>query len=948
VLLDLEPEPPPSAALDRFGDGIAPIGDVDGDGVDDLAIAVPRGFFGLAGHVQVTSGATRLPLATLFPDVTTTARLAVAGLGDVDADGYPDVGVGAPSDDAAGADAGQVVVYAGSSLWELRTHLGATAGAELGAALDGLGDVTSDGYDDYLVGKPGAWLLLASNDRGGVQLFSGIDGASVQSFWGPSAGSRFGASVASVGDAHFDLVELSWAAGAPEADTVEVYYALTHTRTLTGASGSGFGTAVCGVGDLDGDGSNEIAVGAPEADLFGPFGSSVDGGRVVAFDAVSGAVLREDFGTTGQRRGVSLADALDFDGDGLGELLVGGESRGWLYDDDWGPEPLAIELPDSGEVRVAGIDLGTALAPEPVFAFGFPGADDPDLDAGEVQLRVTGTGATGILKERLTSRSHARFGASVAMLDDVDGDGTPDLAVGIPFDDRGGAESGAVEVRSGKTGAVLLAVTGDLGAQLGFAVANAGDHDGDGLADVIAGAPRARLTPGTLFGVEPVGHAYVISSADGALLKGSNGFQAGDRFGAAVASAGDYDGDGILDMLIGAPFASPSSGLPIPIERSGEAYVVSGLFPQILWQGSVDADHAYFGTAVANLGDVDGDGYDDLAVSAPGRELLGPIGDHGSVEVYSQGTPLWYHAGSQEEQELGASLAPLGDVDGDGVADLAVGSPGWDAGAGANHGLASVLSGANGAELLAVEGAEGERLGAAVAPAGDVDHDGRPDLAAGAPGYQSPITFLEKGAVRVFHGATGELLRGFAGSLPAQPLGTALAGGVDLDGDGDLELVAGAPGALGDLFDQGAARVLSTHAKGTLYYGAGTPGCAGPQELALAELAQVGGVVDLRCSGVEPGILPVLVISTAADVAGSDALGLGALVHVDLAGLIADVALPPVTGPVLAAQVPVPAQPSLAGATVYAQVGFSWGPGACPAVPAGFSSSTGLAITIQP
>jgi hypothetical protein len=234
-------------------------------------------------------------------------------------------------------------------------------------------------------------------------------------------------------------------------------------------------------------------------------------------------------------------------------------------------------------------------------------------------------------------------------------------------------------------------------------------------------------------------------------------------------------------------------------------------------------------------------------------------------------------------------------------------------------------------------------LGTSLAGVGDADNDGVPDYAAGAPRAKHPLTLQTIGRVEVRSGAGGGVLRSSTG----ERVGGAVGGGDDVDGDGLPDVAAGGPDLDGaGLVDHGFARVLSSRAAGTTHFGAGTPGCAGPQLLTAADVAAVGATFELRCSGVAPNTFGTLLASTGSNPVGVD-VGFGALIHVDLFGVFLLEALPSPSGSHGSFAVPIPNDPGLAGFTFHAQEGFLWAPG-CAAIPLGLSSSNGLSVTIQP
>jgi hypothetical protein len=366
------------------------------------------------------------------------------------------------------------------------------------------------------------------------------------------------------------------------------------------AAGDQFGEAVAGVGDLDGDGMADFVA----ASLKGAGGK----GYVRAYSGATGVLLYEITGTAaGEAFGQALCDLGDLDGDNRSELLVGA--------------PLATGTASgSGVAHVLSGKDGSRL-----WSLSGVSADD-------------------------------HFGWSGASIGDVTGDGVPELAVGAVDDDNAGNSSGSVRVVNGATGAELFTVSGTGGSQLfGWAIAPAGDQDGDKLPDFAVGAPR--FTASSF-----AGYVRVLSGKDGALIRQIDGALAADRFGAALANMGDVEGDGLDDLLVGAP--QPTGG------KNGyvELHLAAGGPPLV--QASGDSPNDRFGAAVAWIGDADDDGYPDLAVGAPGDDDLATNG--GSVRLISSWTQQVIHTihGETAGMELGSALSPLADVNADAKAEV--------------------------------------------------------------------------------------------------------------------------------------------------------------------------------------------------------------------------------------------------------------------------------------
>jgi hypothetical protein len=264
-----------------------------------------------------------------------------------------------------------------------------------------------------------------------------------------------------------------------------------------------------------------------------------------------------------------------------------------------------------------------------------------------------------------------------------------------------------------------------------------------------------------------------------------------EPFGYAVAGLGDLNGDGVPDLMVGAPGARPRGK-----EGAGRATVFSGKDGAVLFTYPGQSSQEAVGSAVACPGDLNGDGKPDFLIGAPGFQTPG-MGWLGVVRLYSgsDGKLLWEIRGDWEYGTFGKALAVVGDLDGDGLADILVGAPGVEVGGKDDAGLARVISGKDGKTLFTFEGeAEDEQFGATVAPAGDMNGDGKPDLAVGSP--LAPMGTVERvGVVRVYSGKDGSLLHRFRGFANAT-LGASMVPVGDLNGDGKGDLAVGAPLAI--------------------------------------------------------------------------------------------------------------------------------------------------------
>ncbi|MBK8979772.1 MAG: FG-GAP repeat protein [Planctomycetes bacterium] len=379
-----------------------------------------------------------------------------------------------------------------------------------------------------------------------------------------------------------------------------------------------------------------------------------------------------------------------------------------------------------------------------------------------------------------------QFGTSVARVADLDGDTCDELIVGAPETGSFGAGPGSARVYSGRTRTLLFALQGEaVGDRFGTAVAGLGDLDGDGFAELLVGAPRAgtATTPDT-------GACYVFSGRDGSLLFRLLGEAAGDRFGQAVADAGDVDSDGYGDLLVGAPGSDVSGA------ESGCAQVWSGRSRSVLRTVSGFRAGDRLGAAVAGAGDVDGDERPDLLIGIPGASIRAAGAGSAILISGANGTVLWIGDGGETSGQYGAAVSGAGDLDGDGLADVVIGEP---FGAG-GKGLAHLVTGIATAPTPAVVSAEGlfanQNLGASVTFLRDADGNGRAEIAVGSPG---PVVLPDRGCACVLSlDPAGDLVLEWAPESQdptgRDRFGASVAGG-DWDGDGIDDLAIGGPAA---------------------------------------------------------------------------------------------------------------------------------------------------------
>jgi hypothetical protein len=374
-----------------------------------------------------------------------------------------------------------------------------------------------------------------------------------------------------------------------------------------------------------------------------------------------------------------------------------------------------------------------------------------------------------VLHEWNGAQPGAFYAWAVSQLGDTQSKHGADLIAGEPFNGEDGG-TGSAYVYESRNGRLLHQFDGAPGDWLGFAIADAGDVNGDQGHDILVGAPA-----------NAAGHVDLYSGRNGKLLHRFVGEEAGDFFGWAVSSAGDVDIDGRPDILIGASVFSQDV-------RPGSAYVYSGRTYELIRKLVGDTNGDEFGSGTGWMPDVNNDRVPDQIVGA--RDA--GDGARGKVYVYSgkTGTRLYGIDATPQGGQFGSFfVAGLGDVNRDGTPDFYAADYA-DATNGPNAGRAAVYSGRDGSELRAWLG-DGPEAGMGPGRgAGDVNGDSIPDAIVGS--YTSNDGGEQAGKAEIFSGADGSLLRTITSTTPLENFGFDAVGLGDTNGDGLPDLLVAA------------------------------------------------------------------------------------------------------------------------------------------------------------
>ncbi|MBL0358636.1 MAG: FG-GAP repeat protein [Chitinophagaceae bacterium] len=524
-------------------------------------------------------------------------------------------------------------------------------------------------------------------------------------------------------------------------------------------AGTFMGVSVAAAGDINGDGFSDVVIGA--AAYSNGVGQAGEGAALIYQGSATGvnttatAILESNQANAGM--GQSVSSAGDVNGDGYSDIIIGAFNY------------------DKGQT-----DEGAAFI-----------------------YNGSATGITIIAADTLeTNQAAAKGGRAVACAGDINGDGYSDVLMGAFLYDKGETDEGAVFVYKGSATGINSTATDTLqsnqaDAQMGIAVAPAGDINGDGYSDIIAGAwnyDNGETDEGSAFvyvgsaGSIPNTAAYIISSN-----------QQGAGMGYSVACAGDVNGDGYIDVIIGAPYYDNIQ------TNEGAIFIYHGdstglsSIPALVIE--INLSNVYFGFSVAGAGDLNGDGFGDIIVGAynynNGQANEGAAFIyHGSINGIIA-TPATTLECNVQSAAMGFSVASAGDVNADGYADVIVGAPDYSNGQPLEGAAFIYYGNAAGISTTATIRLEINQtfagMGYSVAAAGDVNGDGYGDVMIGARKYDNGQT--DEGAVFIYHGSASgisSISTTIEGNKASGQIGNSVAAAGDVNGDGYSDVLVGA------------------------------------------------------------------------------------------------------------------------------------------------------------
>ena len=773
----------------NFGISVSTAGDINGDGYSDVVVGAPGYTNTVADegaalvYFGSATGLGNTPMIFASGEAGSDFGFSVATAGDVNGNDVSDLIVGAPLDNGPlGIDQGRVFLYNGNAGPALLntvadwTMHGAEAQNHFGFNVSSAGDVNNDGYSDIIIGEPHyseagqVWEGRAVAFLGSA---AGISGATLAgAAWTAESdvdGSDFGNCVAWAGDVngdgYGDVIVSGYSygngtTGLLNQGVARIYYGNATDinnafawETVGPAAQAAYGVYVDGAGDVNGDGYADVIVGADRYDIFRR-------GSVHVYQGSAGGVSTtpvwsQTGSSTFELYGWCVGTAGDVNGDGYSDIIVGA------------PWAENISAPaDEGR------------------AFVFHGSPSGLVSSGTIDQ----------------TQASAFLGTCVSTAGDVNGDGYSDVIIGAPQYDNGQNNEGRAYIYHGGSGGLSFTANAVIenniaSSLLGTSVSTAGDVNGDGYSDVVIGAP------GAANGQSGEGLAYVYYGSTTGLgttpLTIERNLPSA-ALGSSVATAGDVNGDGYSDVVIGA------NGYSVTLALEGAAYVhlgsATGLTAAPLFTFTQGQANARIGSCVAGVGDVTGDGYGDVLVGASGWTSAGITGRGRAFLLKGHPAGIFHEAawvveGSNNGSALGTSVAPAGDVNGDGYADLIIGEPGRPNGAVSGAGRALVFLGAGNTPSVApawttVAATTNAQYGFSVSKAGDVNKDGYGDIVVGAPGSGN-------GQVFVYHGSPAGLpataSSTFSTGNSLARMGTSVSNSGSQSGDGYGDVIAGAP-----------------------------------------------------------------------------------------------------------------------------------------------------------
>ncbi len=727
----------------KFGMSVSNAGDLNGDNIDDFVVGA-REYNQHTGRAYVYFGSSSVDI---IPDIILDGAVtnsyfatSVASAGDINNDGYDDLIIGAPN---YGSNVGRVYLYYGGNPMDTTADVvfnGEGNSNYFGKTVSTAGNVNNDDFDDIIIGAYGY-----SFSKGRAYIFFGgnsMDNTADVTMTGGASGGYFGISVSNAGNVNNDDYD-DVVVGESLRDSQKGYaYVFLGGATMdntadvimSGQENYGnFGCSVSTAGDVDNDGYDDVIIGADGMNSHKGVAYLYYGDNSMnnVFDvAFGGANSNAYFGR-------SVSTAGDINGDNYDDIVIGAPAGNYY----------------PGRVYV------------------FLGNDKNNMD--------------NISDLDMTSENNDdNFGFSVSTVGDINNDGYDDIIVGAygvrdltgrTYIYFGGSSPNNVED---------LRMDGEnTDNNFGYCVSDAGDVNNDGYDDIVVGAPQYN---------NETGRAYIFfggSSPDFIADVTMTGEAMYDKFGCSVSSAGDVNGDGYADVIVGAV------GKYANVNKAYLFYGATGSSMDNVADGVLNGP-SQFGNSVASAGDVNNDGFDDVIVGADGYDSY-----KGAAYIYYGGSGTSFDntydiqlVGENSYNNFGYSVSSVGDVNGDNYDDVIIGAYYYNT----STGLAYLYLGGSSMDTDYDAKMTGENtynyFGYSVSGAGDVNNDGYDDYMVGAYGnsnYQGKV-YIYLGSSSINIENENSVYITLTGELGQQYFAYSISDAGDVNNDGYDDIIVGA------------------------------------------------------------------------------------------------------------------------------------------------------------